>query len=58
MKALHIVRVDSNDGDAHYVFIDVQPSGKNTFAQDYDEIEAKKASKKEAPKPLILNRAE
>ena len=58
MKALHIVRVDSSDGDTHYVFLDIQPSGKNMFTQDYDEIEVRKASKKEASKPLILKRAE
>jgi hypothetical protein len=58
MKNLHVVRVDSNDGDTHYVFLDLQSSGKNLYAQDYDEIEIKKASKQEASKPLILKRAE
>ena len=58
MKPLQVVRVDSNDGDTHYVFLDLQPSEKNIYAQDYDEIEVKKASKKEASKPLILNRSE
>ena len=57
MKSLHIVRVDSNDGDTHFVFLEYQLS-ENKNAQDYDEIEAKRASKKEASKPLILNRAE
>ena len=58
MKALHVVRVDSDDGDTHYVFLDLQPSEKNIYTQDYDEIEVKKESKKEAAKPLILKRAE
>ena len=58
MKPLLVVRVDSNDGDTHYVFLESQPSEKNQYIQDYDEIELKKASKKEASKPLILKRAE
>ncbi len=58
MKNLRVVRIDSNDGDTHYVFLDLHPSEKDLHAQDYDEIEAKKASKQEASKPLILKRAE
>jgi hypothetical protein len=57
VKPLLVVRVDSNDGDTHFVFLD-QTSGKNQNAQVYDEVEVKQASKKEAQKPLILNRAE
>jgi len=58
MKPLQVIRVDSNDGDTHYVFLNLQPSEKNIYAQDYDEIEAKKTSKKEASKPLNLKRDE
>ena len=58
MKGLLVVKVNCNDGDTHYVFWDTQLYGKNQYAQDYDEIEIKKASKKEASKQLILNRAE
>jgi len=58
MKPLQVIRVDSNDGDTHYVFLNLQPSEKNIYAQDYDEIEVKKASKKEASKPLSLKRDE
>ena len=58
MKNLHVVRVDSDDGDTHYVFLDLQTSEKNLHTLDYDEIEIKKASKQEASKPLILKRAE
>ena len=58
MKPLQVVRVDSKDGDTHYVFLDLQPPEKNLCSLDYDEIEVKKASKKEASKPLILKRAE
>jgi hypothetical protein len=38
--------------------MEYQLSEKNQYTQDYDEIEVKKASKKEASKPLILNRSE
>ncbi len=58
MKPLQIIKVDSSDGDTHYVFLSPQPYEKNISAQDYDEVEMKKASKKEASKPLILRRAE
>ncbi|MGA2680845.1 MAG: hypothetical protein ABSF44_03490 [Candidatus Bathyarchaeia archaeon] len=58
MKHLQVVRVDSEDGDTHYVFLDLQALEKNLYAQDYDEIEVKKASKREASKPLSLKRAE
>jgi hypothetical protein len=58
MKTLRVVRVDSDDGDTHYVFLDLQPSEKNIYGQDYNEIEVKKASKQEASKPLILKREE
>jgi hypothetical protein len=58
MKPLQIVRVDSSDGDTHYIFINSKPFEKNIYAQDYDEIEVKKTSKKEASKSLILKRTE
>jgi hypothetical protein len=58
MKQLRVVRVDSNDGDTHFVFLDPRLSEKYQYVEDYDESEVKKASKKEASKPLILNRAE
>jgi hypothetical protein len=55
MKSLQIMRVDSNDGDTHYVFLDVQPSEKNIFAQDYNETEVMKASKKRSIKTYFSN---
>ncbi len=58
MKPLQVVRVDSDDGDTHFVFIDLKPSEKNNCAQDYDEVEVKRTSRKEASKPLILKRTE
>ena len=53
MKPLQVVRVDSDDGDTHFVFIELESLEKNNCAQNYNEIEVKKASKREASKPLI-----
>ena len=58
MKPLQIVRFDSSDGDTHYVFIKSTPLEENIYSQDYDETILKKASKKEASKPLNLKRSE
>ena len=58
MKNLQVVRFDSSDGDAHFVFLETPLSKNNPDAQDYDEVEMKKTSKKDASKPLLLNRAE
>ena len=58
MKPLQVVRVDSDDGDTHFVFIDLKTSEKNNCAQTYNEIQVKEASKREASKPLNLKRTE
>ena len=58
MKQLQVVRVDSGDGDMHFILIDIKPSEKNDFAENYDEIEVKRESKSDASKPLILKRTE
>ena len=58
MKQLRVVRFDSNDGDTHFVFIESPFSEKNQYAQDYDEMEIKKESKKDASKRLVLIRSE
>ncbi len=58
MKGSLVVRVDSNDGDTHYVFLESLPSEKNHYIKDYDEVKLRQASKREASKLLILNRDE
>jgi hypothetical protein len=58
MKPRQIVRLDSDDGDTHFVFIDLKSLEKNNYAQNYNESEAKKQSKREASKPLNLKRTE
>ena len=58
MKPLQVVRVDSDDGDTHFIFIDLKTSEENNCAQTYNEIQIKQASKREASKPLNLKRTE
>ena len=58
MKPLQIVRVDSDDGDTHFIFKDIITSEKNNCAQTYNEIQVREASKREASKPLNLKRTE
>jgi hypothetical protein len=57
MKRLQVVRVDSQDGDSHFILLDYSLSKENKYTKDYDEANVKKASKKEASKPLILDRS-
>ncbi len=57
-RPLRVVKIDSKDGESHFVFLDPQLFEKYQDGQDYNEIEVKKASKKEASKPLILMRIE
>ena len=56
MKRLQVIRVDSLNGDTHFVILESQLSEKHDNAEDYDEVEVRKASKRDASKPLILAR--
>ena len=58
MKRLQVVKVDLFDGDTHFVLLDSKYSKKHENAEDYDEIEVKKESKRDASKPLTLFRAD
>jgi hypothetical protein len=58
MTHLQVVRVDSLDGDTHFILIESTPPEKREKREDYDEAEVKRASKVEAAKPLILARAD
>jgi len=58
MTRLQVIRVDSLDGDTHFVLLESTPSEKRENGEDYDEVEAKKASKVDASKPLTLTRAD
>jgi hypothetical protein len=50
--------VDSLNGYTHFVVLESQLSGNRETAEDLDEGEIKKASKKDALKPLVLVRSE
>jgi len=58
MKRLQVVKVDLLDGDTHYVLLESKYSKKHENAEDYDETEVKKESKRDALKPLTLFRAD
>ncbi len=58
MKQIRVVRVDSQNGDTHFVLLESQLSNDREAAEDLDESEIKKASKRDAFKPLVLVRSE
>jgi len=58
MKRLQVVKVDLLDGETHFVLLESKHSKKHENAEDYDEIEVKKESKRDASKPLTLFRAD
>jgi len=58
MKQIRVVRVDALNGDTHFVLLESQLSDNYETAEDLDEVEIKKASKKDASKPLVLVRSE
>ena len=58
MTRLQVIRVDSLDGDTHFVLLESTPSEKPENGEDYNEAEVKKASKADASKPLTLTRAD
>jgi hypothetical protein len=58
MKHIQVVRVESPNGDIHFVLLDSALSEKCENSEDYNEAEVKKASKSDALKPLILARTE
>ena len=58
MRRLRARRVDSFDGEIHFVLEEPQASEHSERFKDYDEAEIKKISRKEANKPLVLFREE
>jgi hypothetical protein len=58
MKRLRACRVDSPDGEIHFVLEETQPSEHSERFKDSDAAEIKKISRKEATKPLVLFREE
>ena len=55
MAKTKIMRIESKNGESHFIIqeCDFQPA-LNKYG--YSEIDAKKATKKEAAKPLLLTR--
>jgi hypothetical protein len=54
IKKLRVVRVDSPDGEIHYVLQESPILERSENAKDVDEVKVKKITKKEASKPLLL----
>jgi len=58
MKRLRACRVDSPNGEIHFVLEETQASEYSECFKDSDAVEIKKISRKEATKPLVLFRKE
>ena len=56
MKKLRVNRVDSPDGETHFILEECQSSEHSEYFKDSDLTEIKRISRKEAAKPLILFR--
>lgn len=55
-KKLRKIRLTSKNGDIHFIYENLCSSKWVIEKEDCDEIEARKASKDEASKPLFLVR--
>lgn len=58
MNRLRVVRVDTRNGDTHFVMLAENLLDESEGTQYLNEFEMKRTSKQEASKPLILIRAE
>lgn len=58
MRRFRARRVDSSNGEIHFVLEEPRTSEHTDSFKDYDTTEIKKISRKEAPKPLFLFREE
>ena len=58
MKRLRACRVDSPDGEIHFVLDEPQASEHSGCFKDFDAAEIKRISRKEAAKPTVLFREE
>lgn len=58
MNRLRVVRVDTRNGDTHFVMLAENLLDKREGTKYLNELEMKRTSKREADKPLILIRAE
>jgi len=58
MKKLRVNKVDSPNGEIHFILEEFQPSEHSEYFEDSDVTEIKRISRKEAGKPLVLFREE
>jgi len=58
MRKLRARKVDSANGEVHFILEEPQASEHSERFRDYDVTEIKKVSRKEAAKPLVLLREE
>ena len=58
MRRLRARKVDSANGEVHFILEEPQASEHSEHFEDYDVGEIKKVSIKEAAKPLVLLREE
>jgi hypothetical protein len=58
MKRLRACRVDSPNGEIHFVLDEPQASEHSECFKDFDTAEIKRISRKEAAKPIVLFREE
>lgn len=58
MRRLRARKVDSPNGEVHFILEEPQVSEHSEPFRDYDAAEIKKVSRKEAAKPLVLLREE
>jgi hypothetical protein len=58
MKKLRVSRVDSSDGETHFILEEFLQIERSEYFKDSDVAEIKRISRKEATKPLRLFREE
>ena len=58
MRRLRARKVDSANGEIHFILEEPQVCEYTERFKDYDVIEIKKVTRKEATKPLVLLREE
>jgi hypothetical protein len=56
VKKFKEIRVDSPNGEIHYLLRESSILNRPENAKNFDEVELKKSSKKDASKPLLLTR--
>jgi hypothetical protein len=56
MRRLRARKIDSTNGEVHFILRDSQSSEHYERFKDYEVFEIKKVTRKEAAKPLLLRR--